>query len=234
MLFDDPEAPTTITKRYDYGPLTGGRVRGSVVIDADSIVPLDPRNAPAHAPRRDRPGDVLVDATQAPPGKQASNFLVVDPERSATGNTLAVMGPQLGYYYPEIVQQIHLSGPGIEAQGVGGAGDGDVHPDRPYARLRVEPHLGQPRRARRVRRAAVRARRLGADARDRPLPVRRRVPAVRRVRRGHAQRHADPLPDIGARTRDRNGDGGRRAVRVDAPSARRSVATGSTSRRSRT
>ena len=31
------------------------------------------------------------------------------------------MGPQLGYYYPEIVQQIHLNGPGIEAQGVGGA-----------------------------------------------------------------------------------------------------------------
>ena len=27
------------------------------------------------------------------------------------------MGPQLGYYYPEIVQQVHLSGPGIEAQG---------------------------------------------------------------------------------------------------------------------
>jgi hypothetical protein len=27
------------------------------------------------------------------------------------------MGPQLGYYYPEIVQQIHLDGPGIKAQG---------------------------------------------------------------------------------------------------------------------
>jgi acyl-homoserine lactone acylase PvdQ len=27
------------------------------------------------------------------------------------------MGPQLGYYYPEIVMQVHLSGPGIEAQG---------------------------------------------------------------------------------------------------------------------
>ena len=27
------------------------------------------------------------------------------------------MGPQLGYYYPEIVMQIHLSAPGIEAQG---------------------------------------------------------------------------------------------------------------------
>ena len=52
------------------------------------------------------------------PFKQASNFLIVNPSRSKTNNTLAVMGPQLGYYYPEIVQQIHLSGPGIEAQGV--------------------------------------------------------------------------------------------------------------------
>jgi acyl-homoserine lactone acylase PvdQ len=31
---------------------------------------------------------------------------------------MAVMGPQLGYFYPEIVEQIHLSGAGIEAQGI--------------------------------------------------------------------------------------------------------------------
>ncbi len=42
---------------------------------------------------------------------------MVNPSRSATGNSLAVMGPQLGYYYPEIVQQIDLHGPGIQAQG---------------------------------------------------------------------------------------------------------------------
>ena len=53
------------------------------------------------------------------PSKQASNFLVVDPKRTAARDTVAVMGPQLGYYYPEIVEQVHLSGPGIEAQGVG-------------------------------------------------------------------------------------------------------------------
>ncbi|HEX5095805.1 MAG TPA: penicillin acylase family protein, partial [Acidimicrobiia bacterium] len=110
MLFDDPEAPTTIRQHFNYGPLTGGPVRGSVVVDANSIVPLDPR-APASAAAS------TVDPTAAPPGRQASNFLVVDPKRSATGNTLAVMGPQLGYYYPEIVQQIHLVGPGYEAQG---------------------------------------------------------------------------------------------------------------------
>src|SRR4029079_9809003 len=59
-----------------------------------------------------------VGAAAAPPGRQASNFLVVAPKRSATGNSLAVMGPQLGYYYPEIVHQIDLHGPGYNAQGV--------------------------------------------------------------------------------------------------------------------
>jgi len=126
MLFLDPEAPTTIRRRFRYGPLTGGPVRGSVVVDPGSIVALDPRDP------RDPPapaavgalGDgaaadpVLVDAAAAPPRKQASNFLVVAPGRSRSGNALAVMGPQLGYYYPEIVQQIHLKGPGFEAQGV--------------------------------------------------------------------------------------------------------------------
>jgi len=113
MLFDDPEAPTTIDNRsYDYGQYTGGPVTGSVEIDAGSIISLDPRQAPTP-----QGNEAIVDATAAPPGKQASNFLVVDPKRSQDRETLAVMGPQLGYYYPEIVQQIHLSGPGIEAQG---------------------------------------------------------------------------------------------------------------------
>jgi acyl-homoserine lactone acylase PvdQ len=101
------------------------------VIDEGSIVSLDPRQptvaagtpitattgqaAAASAPDPEAP---TFAAAGAVPKKQASNFLVVDPKRSASGRTLAVMGPQLGYYYPEIVQQIHLSGPGIRAQGV--------------------------------------------------------------------------------------------------------------------
>jgi acyl-homoserine lactone acylase PvdQ len=104
MLADDPEAPTTITRRFKYGPLTGGAVTGSVTLDPDSIETIDPRT----------PAPLVA---LAPPRKRASNFLVVAPTRSASGNTLAVMGPQLGYYYPEIVQQIDLHGPGINAQG---------------------------------------------------------------------------------------------------------------------
>ena len=43
MLFDDPDAPTTITQPFDYGIFTGGPVTGSVAIDAGSIISLDPR-----------------------------------------------------------------------------------------------------------------------------------------------------------------------------------------------
>lgn len=105
MLAEDPEAPTTTDRRFNYRPLTGGPVTGSVKLDADSIVSIDPRQSSAQA-------------AAAPARRRASNFLVVAPSRSQSGNTLAVMGPQLGYYYPEIVQQIHLEGPGIKAQGV--------------------------------------------------------------------------------------------------------------------
>lgn len=142
MMMNDPEAPTTIKKSFKYGEFTGGPVRGSVVIDANSIVPLDPRQpaagaasvpasapaAPANAPTAPASAPAakasaaetgIVDASKTPPHKEASNFLVVNPSRSATGDALAVMGPQLGYYYPEIVQQIDLHGPGYQAQGIG-------------------------------------------------------------------------------------------------------------------
>ena len=119
MLAEDPEAPTTTKHFFNYPVLTGGAPIGSVVIDPDSIESVDPRQPLAAAANAagDDPG-VIVDAAAAPPGRQASNFQVVAPSRSATDNSLATMGPQLGYYYPEIVQQIDLHGPGIKAQGV--------------------------------------------------------------------------------------------------------------------
>jgi acyl-homoserine lactone acylase PvdQ len=47
-----------------------------------------------------------------------SNFLVVGPSRAAGHNPIAVMGPQLGYYYPEIVFEADVHAPGVLAQGV--------------------------------------------------------------------------------------------------------------------
>ncbi len=109
MLADDPEAPTTLDKTFKYGPRTGGKVKGSVTVDPGTLKSFDPLKASSSAAK--------TDALAAPARRRASNFLITNPSRSATGKSLAVMGPQLGYYYPEIVQQMHLQGAGINAQG---------------------------------------------------------------------------------------------------------------------
>ena len=111
MEANDPDAPTTTRKFFNYPTLTGGKVRGSVVVDPGSVklVP-DPRTGAA----RD----------MEPARRHASNWQQVAASRSATGRPLGVMGPQLGYYYPEIVYQEHLQGPGINAQGVSASGLG--------------------------------------------------------------------------------------------------------------
>jgi acyl-homoserine lactone acylase PvdQ len=112
MLIGDPEAPTTLTEEFDYPVLTGGDVTGSVALDEGSVVSFNPLASSGAGA-----GDVTYAAAGAPPARQASNWLLVDPAASENGTSMGVLGPQLGYYYPEIVQQIHLSGPGIEAQG---------------------------------------------------------------------------------------------------------------------
>ncbi len=120
MVTDDPEAYTTIEERFEYGTFTGGDVTGSVEIDEGSIVSLNALEFAAGESGGDVPeaeAGLLYNAADGPPSRRASNWLIVDPEESANDTTLAVMGPQLGYYYPEIVQQVHLSAPGIEAQG---------------------------------------------------------------------------------------------------------------------
>jgi hypothetical protein len=115
MLFEDPEAPTTIDVPFEYGTITGGDVTGAVTIDADSIISFDPV---AETPEASAAlGSALIPAAGPPPSRQASNWLLIDSAQSTNDNILGVMGPQLGYYYPEIVMQLHLSGPGIEAQG---------------------------------------------------------------------------------------------------------------------
>ena len=145
------------------------------------------------------------------------------------------MGPQLGYYYPEIVEQVHLTGPGIDAQGVGVPGAmmymliGRTH-DYAWSLTSANndvrdvfaEQLCNPDGSR-------------ADPGVGPLPLQGRVPAVRAVRRrarSTARRSAYPVsvhgPVIGTATS--NG----RPVALDPASARPSVGTASTSARSRT
>jgi acyl-homoserine lactone acylase PvdQ len=131
MVIGDPEAPTTLEETFDYGVMTGGDVTGSVPIDAGSVTSVDvlgdgsAEGDDAGAGAGAGAGAAATyEAAGPPPARQASNWLLVDPRASANATPMGVLGPQLGYYYPEIVQQVHMSGPGIEAQGAAVVGMG--------------------------------------------------------------------------------------------------------------
>ena len=106
---NDADAPTTIPKAFPYHGDPSGPTPGAVVIDPGS--------------ERDTPAGVVSSRDASP--RLMSNALLVSAKRSATGHPLAVMGPQLGYYYPEIVMEADLHGGGIDARGA-------IPPVQPY------------------------------------------------------------------------------------------------------
>jgi acyl-homoserine lactone acylase PvdQ len=106
---NDPEAPVTTTKPFPYDQVPTGPTPGAVLIDHGS------RSASA----------IKADAVAQAARRKASNFLLVGPGHSRDRHPLAVMGPQLGYFYPEIVMQADLHGGGIDASGI-------VAPISPY------------------------------------------------------------------------------------------------------
>jgi acyl-homoserine lactone acylase PvdQ len=104
--------------------------------DPESPASVEPA-APYNQTPANRGGNASIDDgsfTAAPTAKLAprataerplmSNALLVSAKRSATGHPLFVAGPQLGYYYPEIVMEMDLHGGGIDARGIASAGAG--------------------------------------------------------------------------------------------------------------
>jgi hypothetical protein len=99
---NDPEAPTTISKPFPYDGVPKGPTPGAMVID----------------PGSESSSVTAAVAARAASRRLASNFIIAGHSHSADGHPLAVMGPQLGYYYPEIVMQGDLHGGGIDARGI--------------------------------------------------------------------------------------------------------------------
>ncbi|GAB2948315.1 penicillin acylase family protein [Streptomyces pseudoechinosporeus] len=56
--------------------------------------------------------------------KGMSNALMVSGKHTASGNPVAVFGPQTGYFAPQLLMMQELQGPGISARGVSFAGVG--------------------------------------------------------------------------------------------------------------
>jgi acyl-homoserine lactone acylase PvdQ len=117
---NDPEAPTTIGKRFPYETRSAFAKSGLALPDPGSV-----RAAPTATASSASGGDggfgALIQRSLRE-GAHASNWELVSAEHSATGHPLAVMGPQVGYFVPQILMEEDLHGPGIDARGASFAG----------------------------------------------------------------------------------------------------------------
>ncbi|GCD88467.1 penicillin acylase family protein [Nocardioides sp. LS1] len=122
---NDPEAPTTSDVYTPYE-------RGGIDPTLPGVAMPDPgaKTAPgtglpdgaaaaakAPEPQMDLPGMTIKLEHHG-----MSNAILVTGEHSATGKPLAVMGPQTGYFAPQLLTEEVLNGPGIQARGVAFAG----------------------------------------------------------------------------------------------------------------
>ncbi len=92
---DDPEAPVSVPGTFSFDSSRQLAGLGSVILDDGSVQATAERIAPA----------------------SMSNAVLVGSSRSTTGHPIFVAGPQLGYFFPEVVLEYDLHGGGIDVRG---------------------------------------------------------------------------------------------------------------------
>ena len=114
---DDPEAPTTVKSGQGSFPYPTSRGSSGVALpDEGSLV-----NPPNSTSTPLVPGaEPLFDGLRRLGGM--SNALLVSGAESESGRPVAVMGPQVAYFMPQILLELDLHGPDIDAQGAAFAG----------------------------------------------------------------------------------------------------------------
>jgi acyl-homoserine lactone acylase PvdQ len=120
---NDPEAPTTVSRRFPYETRSAFARRGLALPDPGTV--RDTATATASRVRSGSGpltgfGERIERSLRA--GAHASNWELVSAKHSAGGHPIAVMGPQVGYYVPQILMEEDLHGPGIDARGASFAG----------------------------------------------------------------------------------------------------------------
>ncbi|MGN6275743.1 MAG: penicillin acylase family protein [Solirubrobacterales bacterium] len=116
---NDPEAPTTISKRFPYETRSAFSKRGLALPDPGSVrftkTTAGASTAPGVTHGLGTVGALLQRELEA--AGHASNWELVSAKESATGHPIGVMGPQVGYFLPQILMEEDLHGPGIDARG---------------------------------------------------------------------------------------------------------------------
>jgi len=117
---NDAEAPTTISKRFPYETRSAFAKRGLALPKPGSVRSAPTATASAAAGSSGSFGEAIMRTLRE--GAHASNWELVSAKHSATGHPIAVMGPQVGYFVPQILMEEDLHGPGIDARGAAFAG----------------------------------------------------------------------------------------------------------------
>lgn len=114
---EDPEAPVTVLKKKFPYQRPPKRIRkGSLALPDRSTVDREKIEVASSLPRSQSRAAGLLDGLRSFPPKM-SNALLVSARESASGRPLAIFGPQTGYFNPQILMEIDLHGPGIDARG---------------------------------------------------------------------------------------------------------------------
>lgn len=107
LQHEDADAPTTTDASFPY-------LRGGGEPNHPSVAMLDPGSFDGHDPLRTLRQSLTE--TLGIPGAM-SNWLAVTADRSADGHPIAVMGPQTGYFSPNLLMEIDIHGGGYDARG---------------------------------------------------------------------------------------------------------------------
>lgn len=121
---EDPEAPTTISARFPFQTGDSFAPRGLAIPAAGSVkeAPVVTSDTVGQSSARSGAESFGAALEQERQSAHMSNWELVSARKSANGRALAVMGPQVGYYLPQILMEQDLHGPGIDARGAAFAG----------------------------------------------------------------------------------------------------------------
>ncbi len=121
-LAADPGAVVTLPRRFHSDATGRVNPRSVALLDPGSLMA---RNAVSSGGSRDAVRARTLPGWAARLASEGlhlphleSNAVLVDARRSGTGQALAVMGPQVGYYTPEVFLEYEMHAPGIDVSGV--------------------------------------------------------------------------------------------------------------------
>jgi acyl-homoserine lactone acylase PvdQ len=117
---NDPEAPTTVSAKFPYETRSAFAKAGLALPDKGSVRLTEVAKASNATPQPSSFAAAINRSLRE--AGHASNWELVSAKESATGHPIGVLGPQVGYYVPQILMEEDLHGPGIDARGAAFAG----------------------------------------------------------------------------------------------------------------